>query len=764
MAIAGGRWTMLLVAFSDTNLDNNAQELYRQFGGIDKEYSDLKIAKTHKALSDEEAKTDQQRLLMAELAHLLSSYLADNRFLEGVKTQKNSVAELLKTLETLSVFPGHNGGVLIRYRGFPTGTGISADTDYVVEIGTLSLDAVTAAAMLNRMGLKISHLSGRLNKSFKIFSEHGISTLYLKLPKTKFSAEESESLHNSLRIICQYNQALKKNTNITFEKNSKKTILPIAKDEKGHPDINLTLLAGINALNTRMMTDMVQKVGNFLKQNESLPFVSVYDAVFSFKSLREKLLKPLIEINNIRWLSLDRNHTVISKEKAKLSRMVSEHFKSSPQNTAQVMQTVYGHDYQQISSENFGERLKIATNLLETVNAGEKDIEKEILSNIGENFGDVRDEVFEDVIIQKNILKVRSGEKETVVGKIHSRLQGLINFYKGRAEANRKMKNIAHRSINFNDRDYENIAEDFDVSVESAKELISLLKSCFNAEGRFLRSVFERHIPEFARYEDKVFKFLWHYLKETPNRNDRVAFLNSLQLLIGRMKKPDHALEMLLTDIFKTPSEALFSDRNAFILCNMLIRMYNKEMNVDTELTPEEVLLVRRGLNLALIKDVAARFEADREYLFEKIRAIYSGLINALEGNRDKMSVRFLLYLEREIHIFLAMIGGNSARAILRSAVKRYGNPDSEIYILPESRIYSEMFMQHLTVAIRGLERVGDAQDMRLIEEIRKNLKRFSLISRQPRYVSKLNRMTECLDKAEKHINAGVWQEFAQAA
>ncbi len=757
---------MFLVAFSNINLDNSAQELYQQLGGLDTEYRDktaADMAKADKKLAEEEAKTDKWRLLMTELAHLLSAYFSDVRFSEGIRTQKDYFDNLLKTLEKLSVFPGHDGNILIRYRGFPTGTGISADSDYVISLGNLEVDAAAGAAMLNRMGVRMSHLSGRLNKAFKVFSENAVSSLYLKLPKAGIEFFP-ENLKDCLRIISRYHRSFKQNMPIVYEKDGKNIVLPIMNDEKGHADINLTILAGINHINAQMMADIVRKVGNYLNQNESFPFVSVYDAVFNIRNLKEKLIKPMIEVNNIKRLSLDKNHTVVSKESVKVTRAVTEHFGDSPQNAAMMIQTVYGNDYQQISPENFGERLKLATDLLDTVSGKEGDIEGEILRNMEEHLEDVREEVFEDIVIQKNTLKVRSGESETVIGKINNKISSLLSFYKGRAEADKKLKNISRKAIRFDDRDYEIIAKDFDISKENAKELTMLLQSCFNSEGRFLRSVFERHIPEFARYEDKVFRFLWHYLKETPARNDRVAFLNSLQLLIARMKKPKHAIEILLNDMLKTPRKVIFSDRNALILCNMLIRTYNHEINVDTELTPEEVLLVRNGLNLPLIHEVADLNRKNRESLFEKLRAIYSELIRALEGDEDAFPLRFLLYLEREIHIFMALVGGNSARAILRSAIKRYGNPESEAYRLQKSNDYAELLVQHLTVAIRGLERVGDTQDLKLLEDVRHNLKRFSAFSRQTRYVSKLNRLTEWVNKAEKHIHAGIWQEFAQAA
>ena len=85
---------------------------------------------------------------------------------------------------------------------------------------------------------------------------------------------------------------------------------------------------------------------------------------------------------------------------------------------------------------------------------------------------------------------------------------------------------------------------------------------------------------EFAKYERNIFQFLWHYLKLINNRHDRVSYLNSLQLLIAEMKDPKQALLVLLADFIKTPMQVSFFDRNALILCNILLRKYNQRRSV----------------------------------------------------------------------------------------------------------------------------------------------------------------------------------------
>ena len=113
---------------------------------------------------------------------------------------------------------------------------------------------------------------------------------------------------------------------------------------------------------------------------------------------------------------------------------------------------------------------------------------------------------------------------------------------------------------------------------------------------------------------------MWHFLKITPERKDRVAFLNSLQLLISKMKHPDRALKVLLNDICQDLENISYSERNAFMLANLLVRTYNQELWLDVEITPEEVLDVRNGINRKAADTAAYLIETDSESFLTKIR------------------------------------------------------------------------------------------------------------------------------------------------
>ncbi len=754
---------MPAVAANKIMLDEDALSLYEQLDGIHTEYQ---VAVDEKSVSGDK-ESDALRLDMMETAHFISSWFLDNRFSEGIKNRKDCFADIVHVLEKLASVPGHDGKLIIRYRGYPTGTAVGAEHDYVIDFGRLTADAAAAAVLKGRMGTGKSHLPARLGKAFQTFSEHGISNLCVKIPQNRelFSPEQSDRLRDCLNIISGFSRAMQTNSPIVLDKNGQKTLVPVICDEKGAGDFNLTLLAGLNSIPPRNMQILVQKSGSWMKAAEESgkpnPYISAYEAITHAGNLKDRLILPGIEVNNLKWLCLDNTQRVISAEQAMVSRAAADMFKTSPQNAVQLVQTVYGNDYKQISAGHLGQRLRTATDFLNAVElqAGQSGVESEILRSIGERFEELRDEVFDDIIIQKNILKIRSAHSEAVtVGNINAKLRQILSFYKGRSVASRKVKDIISKGIDFDVQDYEALARDFSVSASDAKFLITLLKSCFGKDGRFLRSVFESHIPSFAKYEKKIFRFIWHYLKETPLRNDRVAFLNSMQLLIARMKQPGIALEMLLADVLDKADTVSFSDRNAMMLANLLIREYYREMNADIEMTPEEVLQAKNGLNPEAIKKAAKITASRQEDILKKIRSINRELVSAAAGTDPegkKMTIRFLLATERELHIFLILTGGETARRVLRNAVSRYGDPGATLYLSKQIREQMESVIQHLTVVIRGLDRIGEKQDISILRQIRQEEGRFLAIPMDSRCIGKIRRLMQWVETAEKSITAG---------
>ena len=116
-------------------------------------------------------------------------------------------------------------------------------------------------------------------------------------------------------------------------------------------------------------------------------------------------------------------------------------------------------------------------------------------------------------------------------------------------------------------------------------------------------------------------------------------------------------------------------------------------------------------------------FEKNQEYVIRKIRNITRLLFtsSAKEGRKDgEMQPRFLLYLLRELAIFLALIDSDLSHAIIHGLVKEFGNPESPYYNDMKNKENLRHSLLLLQVASRALKRFNDPQSSAILAEIAK--------------------------------------------
>lgn len=708
---------------------------------------------------------DMWRILLVDLAYLLSSYFVDVQYWEGMKSEKDTFEQLSRTLRKLSLIPANDRSILIRFRGFPSGKKRSEKSDYVVLYGNISVDKDIANAVTCRQGIHMSHLAGRLSRSFDIFSQHGINTLYLNI--ADLSPSVRERLRVCLHIISHYKQALKTSDPIVFENRGKRVQLPLIYDEHNQPDLNLNLLAGLNGLTPKASERLVRQVSAWLQQSEQLSagdqYIGVYNAVFRVKNLKDKFIKPPIEINNVKWLKVDGGQKVVfddqgeSSEDSFVPQAMRDAFGELPDPSAKYPDRIAGISYNQIDPKEVGQRLQDAFNLIDRVESRTEGWEllEEVIQSIQGRFELAGDSVFDGMFVDKDELKILTDGKEIVIEGLNKNLLDRIEYYKQRSAFKKKMRAIAGCGINFDTEDYQDLAERFDIPAEDMREILTLVKSCFDDQGHFLKGAFDQHIREFAGYPENIFALFWQYLKEPLERKDRVAFLNSLQQLVVKMNSGKRAVRILMADFCHDPADVSFNDRNAPMFACILLRRFNKELNLDIEVTPEEVLLVKEGLDTEVVKIVSQIIESHPEVFLEKIQTIQIKINEALKPNTtasEPMPLRYLLSLEREIHILLALVGGETAVTVLRNAVKRYGNPYSEIYKFEASRHYLPAFLQHLKVAIRGLGRIGERIDLAVLEDVKIRQKGFLRLAKGLQHENLVVRIMDWTDIARQSI------------
>jgi hypothetical protein len=745
------------------NLDVSAEELYAQLGGVEvRKLKKLDFSGSDRlaqSLLDEQKRYEALRFRIADLVYQIGVCLDSPSRPSNDELAKMLLIQFEKIFGTLSKNPQIGNTTLIRHRGAFGESRVDNKKDYEVLSGNISLDADATRAIAKGQGKDSSQLLEKLDRGFETLWNHSINNFLLKIPKDR---QELKRLWISLQFAARYFAAVEKNSPITLSMGGKSVSLRPIHNENNVPDLNLTLLAVLNGLQPQKMQAMVHKVDSLMRSTESTAkkyqYTSIYDAILNIKRFRSRLKPSPIEVNNIKWLMVSDEQTPVSDQMAKVARLVMDTSGGSSTETVRVLKSVYGEDYAKIDSQQIAERLQLTSGLLDTIENKSKgeEIRTEVLNNVEERLSKVKADVFDNIRIEGNRIKTHTPGKGTFIEKVHTKIIKMVTFQKKRSVTKKKMTQMVHRVIDFDNQDYETLAVDFRVSVDEAKTLVKMLKSCFDSQGNFSKSTFGRIIPDLERYERRIFDFLWHNLKESLHQNDRTAFLDSLQLLVDRLKQPQNSISVLLEDLYQNSSVIRFADRKAFMLGNRLVRSYSQEI-VSYQITPEDVLLTDAGLDRKITSYAAWKIDNNQDKFFEKIRTIHHRLLEALDAEEEQkhlIGIQDLLALEREAYIFLALVGGTTSKSVLLSALKEYGHPDSDLYQLSQSPKHMADLLQLLKVVIRSVGRVGDSTEAVLIDHLTGRLEVFSQLTNALHEKDLINQIKECADSVKQQFLA----------
>jgi hypothetical protein len=516
--------------------------------------------------------------------------------------------------------------------------------------------------------------------------------------------------------------------------------------------------------------------GSHLDSSGQQP-ANVYQAIFIVKSLRQRLVRPSIEINSERssqaetdakgatggtagrgsgsgGIPVQMDPAVL---KAGVAQFVKQAYGDSPQKAIQVMKTIYGSDYHQLDLAALEGRLQLMTDLLSSLEGSEKGqaLMENVLDRIQAGMDQLPQPVLEDLIYDGDEVQIWEDDRAKPIGKADDNLLNIIDTAKDRSAARQKMRAVIRADGKFTSKDCEQLSRTFDIPIQEAEEIGQLLKSCFDNQGNFQRALFEKNVPGFAEHPRKIFEILWAFLREIPRRSDRIPFLNSLQLLVKEIQQPKQAAKILISDFILDPGGVSFPDRNALMLIIQFLRTYNKEINMDIEITPEEVLMVSKGLDAGVASYLAWKIDGEQKRFADKMATIRRKLVQSLEqagGDVNVMPIRFLLALEREAHILLAIIGGQTATDVIQEALKVYGSPGSRIFLLKESPSFFTSLLQHLGILIKGIGRVGHEADFALLDGILQRQQGFIDLSAEPRHTALVRRTLGAIDTAKHDI------------
>jgi hypothetical protein len=707
-------------------LDESAQQLYQQLEGIDDTLRvDLSLkleSELMQFFQQEEKKRDNYRLLIAQAACLFVDILAETKAADFSKERNPKVRVFINALNKIAVLTGRDTKISCRFRGQQaiqeTGTPPAASPeayDYELSIGDVLLDHLVALKVEQRETVKGRGLSAKLLRAFTVMSGRRIFNFSIVV-KGGEAAEDSGPYEKSLSSLVRFYDP--KNNGDNF----------FVRDEYGLPNINLTLLAATNNVRPDSLQQLVGIIKPRLLGPDPAPelsfFTTVYDVILASKRYRQQLQRMAIEVNNVHQLMLNsRINPKRTAEGVQVARLVLSKFGSDPLKASELIASISEEGYRNVQSKVMGKRLSQASEFLELAGGSEHQagLQKEALQNIEVGLQNIPDEVYDELSIEGDQVSSVDDQGRKTSWSLHQKVFKLVSYFKQRALTKKKVREINNQDVHFDAVDYSVIAKNCQVTAGQAEHLVELLKECFSQNGRFRRSSFEKNVPEFLRYEENVFEFLWYYMKELGLKEDRIAFLNSIQLLVGQLKKPEKALKIILGDIFSPTSAGRFSDRNGLILAILLLRSYNQEAKSNIELTPEEVLYVWEGLDKEMVGVAREFFRQNQEQVVLKVKRLTELLLQISvkkAHQEERMQMRFLISLMREVVVFCSLIGGRLSQSTVKGVVQEFGNPSSSFYRQADDKSQISQGLKLLQVAARGLKRFKDPHATGLLEDI----------------------------------------------
>jgi len=110
--------------------------------------------------------------------------------------------------------------------------------------------------------------------------------------------------------------------------------------------------------------------------------------------------------------------------------------------------------------------------------------------------------------------------------------------------------------------------------------------------------------------------------------------------------------------------------------------------------------------------------------------------------------------LEREALIFLALVGGHTARTFLREVFNDFSTAESEIYQHDSSIKHRSDLLAQLQIVIRSLGRAGNIEDIEKLRAIQDREKALCNLDSHPAHTLKVKQLMKWIPEAIKRIHA----------
>lgn len=751
-----------------------------------------------------EDESAQWRIVLAEFLHLLGLFLRHARQAKSARATAVLFEQMMRHLIILERMPGHDGYLMVHNKGNDGCRPVDED-GYRILFGPLTVQSnrhlfISQDSMISK---RMALLNSGLKQTFEYLSEQRIDAFYFELPGG--SATRTDQLRLSLNIVARYHAAVANATSITFRYYGRALTIPLIRDNRGNPDPNLTLVAGLNSLttvNTRALMKQAEaygqmKAGLNSASEGTTAFNDSYNQIFQVRSLRAQIIRPPVEINNLAAMeAIQRSKRKTLKEQAAIDQTTGSATDDSiaagsqdapmrpitvPNNTLRkitrlersffadwidvddpqyqtALKAILSDSYEKLDTTDIGRRLAAVSGLIYAVEKKCQDpaVLDRLLFVLQDRLMLAAERVLANIHVQNQGLKLFSNGRAVIAGLMHQRLVDLVSLVKDKVVTRQKYKTIRGAGFDFNPTDFHSIARGFYLQPNNAHLLMELLKNCFDTGGGFHREEFESKVDRMAPHADMLFEMLWCFLKLTPRRRDRLAFVNAIPVLMTYLKDPDRALRFILDDLCHDIFQVDFTDRNALVLANILLRTENKELYLDLQRTPEHVLDQAIDENSAAKRYAVWRLNTDNIRIVTKFKTIHMALTKALQATKEEQAepqeTQYLFALEREVLIFMSLAGSMTARGYLHHALLQYGDSSAEIYQNAYIGHYLSKLINHLRIIIRGFGCLGELDDIAVLMVLKSHVEPLSALANHPAQALAVRRAFKWVDSSIKAI------------
>ena len=658
---------------------------------------------------------DGWKITLVRLVYAICGAMLNERFFAGLLTGTAPLDVFVEVMGKLVSMPGRGDEILIRLRGLRTGPKISAALDYEVAIRGLNVDSHEAMRIAKRRGIGEAHLQGRLLKAWGVFKQHGITSIVIRiLEPTK---ENQTLLRDSMDVLSRYYQAVQRQKVFTVDLDGTHREIAITTDEQDQPDPNLTLFGALNNLSEGKLAMIVNRVIPAVREREKSEssegeLTPAAEILYGVDAIKKRMKIPPIKINTLTWRPTTDGDVVLPRDQMKAAELIKEVYGGDEDKVKSVVYYLYEHGLNVSSAEQFVQGLECVGEFLAKLETlgNYPEVREEIVTRLREKIAALSRPALAQMEIGARVVRVGRPGQTPIACKVLPEFLSPLKQMKDKSDVYEKLKRFNDPKTTFTMPDMMFIALDFHLPVDEAAMVLKALQRSFNSGGYFDRALFIEQASFLALYQRQVFPLLLDHLKRTESKKDRLGLLNSLPTLFDRVERPRDVIATLLQELCSVSDRIHHFDRNVIMLTAQLLRHYRKEEGFDIEATPEEVLLVKRGLvEEAVLLGQRAIFELRKELRLKTI-TMRKCLVESLEKRKQPdpcgFSPRFVISLLREFYLLLGLLGGSTAQDILGEAVASHVDPESRFYREADSKKHLVGLLGLLKVIVRAYARV----------------------------------------------------------